>query len=403
MNATEFKVSCACGREMVVRQSMAGSSIDCECGQAVSVPSLRVLKRVANQAAPGETARRKPRRALSRRKKLAYTVLTLLLLAAPGWMLLEVVYRVVFFIPFTGGVVGNDQGRLPDTPSHRVFISRFRRSENPILFYEPTPGVTSDIYTINSAGFRDHEYSLAKDPGVFRIVVLGDSIVWGHGLKLRDTFAKQLESMLNELSDQRFEVLNFGVSGYSTQQEVELYRVKARRYDPDLVIVGYFLNDFVESSVEGDAFKHLYYDIFSKSYLYDHLRRVIEGVSYNRFGYMGNAPPAQFDLREQFRLLESYREGRKSLVVVFPLLVNFDNYLYAVDHRRVHDALRGLNYETLDLLDVFRGQNPESLVLTRQDRTHPNAFGTRLAAGATLKVLVEKKLVPIERVEVTED
>ncbi len=106
---------------------------------------------------------------------------------------------------------------------------------------------------------------MKKEPGVFRIAMLGDSILWGHGLELKDTFAKQLETLLNESSEKKIEVLNFGVSGYSTQQEVELYRVKASLHDPDLVIVGYCLNDFEESSVEGRAFKHSCYGLFSKS------------------------------------------------------------------------------------------------------------------------------------------
>lgn len=383
---------------MLIRPSMAGSTVDCGCGREVSVPSLSALKESATESSSGKSQKK-----LTRRKKLAYTALTLVLLVAPGWLTLEILYRTIFSIPIVGGVAGSDQARLPDTPENRGFVAKFQRSENPVLFYEPTPGATSGVYTINSGGFRDHEYSAAKAPDVFRIVILGDSIVWGHGLELADTFAKQLEHLLNEISQQKFEVLNFGVSGYSTQQEVELYRVRASRYDPDLVIVGYCLNDFEESSVEGDAFRHLYYDIFHKSYLYDHLRRVIAGVSYNQFGYMSDAPQAQFDLEEQFRLLESYCDGRRNAVVVFPVLADFDSYLYAVEHRRIHDALRGLDYMTLDLLDVYREYDAESLIQSDADRTHPNAFGMRLAAQATLDMLIEKQLVPVERVSTAPD
>ena len=388
----DCEILCECGREHAVRQSMAGASIDCECGRTVTVPSLSALKQRTASSAASQT-----RPALTRRKKFAYTLLTLMIVAGPGWVGLEIAYRMMFQIPLVGGVVTGDEGRLPDTTSNRAVVARFRRSENPILLYEPNPGAKAGIYAINSAGFRDHEYSAAKDSDVFRIAVLGDSIVWGHGLELKDTFAKQLDAMLNDESKRPFEVLNFGVSGYSTQQEVELYRVKVQRYDPDLVIVGYCLNDFEESSVEGEAFKHLYYDVFSRSYLYDHLRRVIAGVSYNQFGYLADAPQAQFDLHEQFRLLESYRDHQRSLVVIFPVLEDFGSYLYAVDHRRIHDALRGLNYETLDLLDVYREHSAESLILADHDRTHPNALGTRLAAEATLKVLAETELAPINR------
>ncbi len=62
----------------------------------------------------------------------------------------------VFTITLVGDVVARDGGRLPDTLDNHDFISRFRRSENPILFYDPTPRVTTDIYSINSAGFRDY-------------------------------------------------------------------------------------------------------------------------------------------------------------------------------------------------------------------------------------------------------
>ena len=296
-----------------------------------------------------------------------------------------------------GGVAGGDGARLPYTRGNREIASRFRRSENPILFYEPTPGAISGIYSINSAGFRDREFAVKKDPGVFRIAILGDSIVWGYGLKLEHTFAKQLEKLLNEGTDNNFEVMNFGVSGYSTMQEIEYYRVKASRYEPDLVIVGYCLNDFKESSVEGNAFRHSYYGLFSKSYLYDYLHRVFTGVSYNQFGYMPDAPKAQIDLQEQFRKLASYCNGRRNVVVVFPALADFDDYFFEVEHRQIHNALAGLNYATLDLLDVFRKHDAESLTQNQTDYTHPNAFGTRLAAQATLDLLAKKQLVPIGR------
>jgi hypothetical protein len=372
---------------------MAGGKVDCECGHVIVVPSLSELKRTAIQ--PAAT---KPKKKLSWRKKLGFTALLLLICAGPGWLLAEIIYRTVFSIPISGGVIGSDDGRLPDTPANRRVMSRFRRSDNPILGYEPMPGARSGIYSVNASGFRDHEYAKTKAPGVFRIAMLGDSIVWGHGLELQDTFAKQLERMLNENTNKTFEVLNFGVSGYSTRQEVELYRVKASEYDPDLVIVGYCLNDFMESSVEGSAFKSLYYGIFSKSYLYDHLRRVIAGVSYNQFGYMSDASQAQFDLREQFRLLDSYCEGQRNVVVVFPHFVNdFDNYIFSLEHCRIGDALSELNFSVLDLIDVYRDYDAGSFNQNEMDRVHPNAFGTRLAAQATMDFLIDKKLAPLRQ------
>ncbi|MEO1980086.1 MAG: SGNH/GDSL hydrolase family protein, partial [Fuerstiella sp.] len=277
----------------------------------------------------------------------------------------------------------------------RKFLSQYRRSENSILFYELTPGFDDGIYSINSLGFRDHEYTVEKDPGTFRIVVLGDSIIWGHGLPLEQTFARQLNEVLNVATRRKIEVLNFGVSGYSTQQEVELFRVKVSRFQPDLVIVGYCLNDYGESSAEKKVFLRMYDSILTRSYLYVHLQRIIRGWAYNTFGVYHEESAAQFDLRKQFRLLESYSGNAKRVVVIFPILHSFNNYLYTVEHKRVLSALEGQNYEVIDLLDHYKEYDADSLVLNATDRTHPNALGTRVAAKATMKLLLDRNLLPV--------
>jgi lysophospholipase L1-like esterase len=322
-------------------------------------------------------------------------------------LLLEVAYRLAHGIPFTGGTLYQEQLRMPDSvlaerPWYRDFLARFRPSDNPILFYEPRPGYQGSFeggpgpgaeIQINSQGFRDREYSPEKDAETFRVAVLGDSIIWGHGLTLEDTFAKQLEQLLVEREERKVEVLNFGVSGYSTQQEVELYRVKASRFHPDLVIVGYCLNDYEESSVEGQAFRRLYYDVFTHSYVCENLRRVVCGF-FQGLGRSLEDSERQSDLREQFELLQSYCGDKKIVVVIFPELLDFRHYDRLVQHERVVDALKGLDCEILDLLTPFRRFEPEALQLNPRDRTHPNALGIRVAAAATLDLLNREDLIP---------
>src|SRR5262245_26253466 len=50
---------------------------------------------------------------------------------------------------------------------------------------------------INHEGWRDHDYTVAKPPGVTRILVLGDSYVQALQVPLDSTFHKQLERRLN--------------------------------------------------------------------------------------------------------------------------------------------------------------------------------------------------------------
>src|SRR5262245_25594440 len=106
--------------------------------------------------------------------------------------------------------------------------------------------VGGEALTINSLGMRDHEYPLAKPPGVTRIAVLGDSYTFGNAVPLSKTFVKVLERGLNgdtAAGGARFEVMNFGVKGYDTSQELATLREVALPLDPDVIIVAYFLND----------------------------------------------------------------------------------------------------------------------------------------------------------------
>lgn len=97
---------------------------------------------------------------------------------------------------------------------------------------------------INSDGFRDREYPLKKPDDSFRIVVLGDSFTFGWGVNIEETFTFQLEKILNEKRlEKNFEVLNFGVPGVNTEQEIEHFTKKALKYSPDLVILGFTNND----------------------------------------------------------------------------------------------------------------------------------------------------------------
>jgi lysophospholipase L1-like esterase len=78
------------------------------------------------------------------------------------------------------------------------------------------------------------------------VLVLGDSVVAGHGVRdVRDTIPLKLE---RRLENRGVEVLNFGVGGYCTLAEVELLRVKGLRFQPDVVVVLFVANDFYDTN-----------------------------------------------------------------------------------------------------------------------------------------------------------
>lgn len=95
---------------------------------------------------------------------------------------------------------------------------------------------------INSKGFHDREHGYAKPPGVIRILTLGDSFTGAIEVPLEDSFSRLLEKRLNEIAaPMRFEVVNLGVGGYSTVNEMLMFREEGVKYRPDLVLL--FFND----------------------------------------------------------------------------------------------------------------------------------------------------------------
>ena len=123
-----------------------------------------------------------------------------------------------------------------------------RASPDPLRRYEGTPFGSGVAWRarvdLNSHGFRDDEYPVAKGEGVYRIVVLGDSIAFGNFLSVEETFPARLERLFQSAQAQdRVEVVNMALGGYDTLQEVATLEAVGTRFRPDLVVVAFCLND----------------------------------------------------------------------------------------------------------------------------------------------------------------
>lgn len=99
---------------------------------------------------------------------------------------------------------------------------------------------------INAKGLRDVEHSYEKPQGTFRMLVLGDSFVEAFQVPVEQTFPRVLNSRLEQL-DHDFEVINAGFSGVGTDYELLFFSKEGYKYHPDLVIVGFFINDLYEN------------------------------------------------------------------------------------------------------------------------------------------------------------
>lgn len=115
----------------------------------------------------------------------------------------------------------------------------------------------------NRDGFRGPDRPYAKPPGCRRIAVIGDSMTVAVATEEHMTWTAQLERLLaRPQPDAQWEVLNFGVSSASTGQELVLYRELVRRYQPDIVLVAFFVgNDLADNSSRLTSADRIYFEL----------------------------------------------------------------------------------------------------------------------------------------------
>jgi len=129
--------------------------------------------------------------------------------------------------------------------------------------------IKQTIIKTNSYGFRDYEFSLHKNNKTIRIAAIGDSFTLGQGINVEYTWPKTLEKILNERNRKfKYEVYNFGVSGYNFEQYFRNFEKKALLFKPDIVIIVFINDDILDNDIhqrlQENSIK--YFEQISKEY-----------------------------------------------------------------------------------------------------------------------------------------
>jgi len=98
-------------------------------------------------------------------------------------------------------------------------------------------------FGVNSRGLRGPETPVSRQPGRHRVVVLGDSFAWGHGVGPGDAFPEMLAEMIPHL-----EVVNLGVPGFDLDTERRFFERVGAQYAPDVVLVALCQNDIIDKN-----------------------------------------------------------------------------------------------------------------------------------------------------------
>jgi hypothetical protein len=273
-----------------------------------------------------------------------------------------------------------------------------QRSSIPGLDYELRPNVEgfaaeTPIRT-NHFGMRDRELTIERPESTIRIAVLGDSFTFGMGVAADAPYPKALERLLNESRRDescRFEALNFGVSGYSTKDEAALLEHRVIGWDPDLVVVGYVLNDPEDEPVDPLHWYYADHAWWQRSYalhFFSSVRRiwgirVLAGRDYTRWLHVDSA---KWDgVVGAFQDIERVADenGIEVVLTIFPIFPweRWQDYRYADLHVQVAGAAEGAGLHVIDLHPVYLEYPPADLRVSEQDN-HPNRVAHDLAGRA---------------------
>lgn len=254
--------------------------------------------------------------------------------------------------------------------------------------------------------YRDRVYAPEKPQGVIRVLVLGDSYTWGANVQPPQTYPKLLEWFLNTaIGQETYEVLNWAVSGASTEDELGQLRA-AWGYRPDLVIFGYFINDPDTGPIPAEILR-LQQSLTATPAWVQRLRRssrLVYWIDYQRWArrfrraqehYIRGLYDPQGQPWQRHRRVvaevgqECRRHGVPCLFVIWPHVgfpMNRD-YPFQDIHRQVHRLLQAEGLPWLDLLQVFWGMDTRRLQAVPALDPHPSEIAHRVAAEALFRHL----------------
>jgi lysophospholipase L1-like esterase len=335
-----------------------------------------------------------------RARKILINILVLVVTFIILVFLLEVVLRIVYPFKF------EPRGRA------RFGGKTYRLSENKDLVYELLPNSKVKIQDlevkINSTGFRDKEFEV-PDQTRTRIICVGDSITYGWGISLEDTYHKRLEALLNDRGHD-VDIMGLGVPGYNTVQEFHMIREKALSLGPDILLLQIAMNDFertvsVRTFQEGKRLVLVPYHDFTIPYMVkrtkfsyflmriSHLYKFINlRLSWIRTKRDPAFAPKDVFLLGEERSLRHLKKIKRLLdsndirfaAVIFPFRQIEGVYAYSSLQEKIHDLFDDIQVPYLDLFQALNTDGDDSLWMSR---LHPNASGYQVASQEIARFL----------------
>lgn len=315
------------------------------------------------------------------------------------------------------------------------------------LFFLIAEGITRILLpqpVSNDSLSRLEGYSIEKSDDTVRILILGDSVAYGWGIKRQETFSKVLEKLLNSgQTKKKFEVINTSIPNINTVHQLNIlknlgalpiYPKTAEKgfvgldYTPDLILISYSLNDTQQAHITYDEpefnamllgnvqvnwgryslpipqkidwvvnKKSLFYRFFLVRYdrllnrlgLRNHLQNILNDYNDNSRGWR--------DVKNSLSVMSSlsWRNKIKISMFIWPLFAkDMDkNYPFKKIHHKVKTYSESVGIITYDLRETFYKFDGRKFHVAFNDQ-HPNAEAHRIVAETMHKFIIRNQLLP---------
>jgi lysophospholipase L1-like esterase len=257
------------------------------------------------------------------------------------------------------------------------------------------------LVTYNNRGLRDRPI-LPKAEEEYRILTLGDSVTFGWGVPQDQVFPSRLEQLLPGRIQRPVRVINGGVCGYNTIQEVTYFKREGVALQPDLVLLTYVTNDIEENR----PFRPSAGSSFREKSLPEMMMKVVRSLWFYRLAHHAYHYGWYRQLKEQpldhLQSTEGWRQSMsalRELVAIceenkIPLIVFFKRFNTRENQQLFEEVDRNTpGYPVKDMGEWFEGRDITKLVNSKVDG-HVNAKGHQLIAEGMVDEIVGSIAAP---------
>ena len=286
-----------------------------------------------------------------------------------------------------------------DWREHQIFTDN-DFIPDPYLFWRINP----ENHLLNSKGFLGDEFSTIKPKDTFRIFCLGDS----HTMGTRESsYSNELKDLFENatIANIRFEIINAGVSGYTSLQGLRLCN-EIMKYQPDLIIVCFGWNDSTSTKrladkdfKPGSRYLLSLQRLLYKTHVYRFLRYMYFKYMYRFPKFIGSEKftyrVSLRDFEENLKNIVRIGEGGRAevLFITRPCIIGVENKPWMhdfVEGVRLYNALcrelaLKLKVHLIDAERILSG-HPEYFM----DDCHLNKAGNKIFAQQIYSYLKEK-------------